>query len=649
MIMKATIRLFKGVPIYVNADNVGQSDLMDKTIPKGFIFSPKVIKAHTEPELLELIDIVDTELGLSLEQMNSSFHKSWAKVKNANMLQLVMEQVIHYLTTYGFKKMGIFSEESVFIPAERLDLPDLDMDDLNLVIIHGYTKGEIKERLTALLQSGIALKEDTMQDVVEVSKYVGLDRDEVYGIKNKEVKIAMYEYMDILPEDPVEFLRYMVYISTQKTLLIKDWQSRDKIQSYTDETDMTIVDSKGVEYPNETRLYTLFIDYDKQYGLSRLAEIFYRFKPLFLAFRNDKGLRPVINRIRRLARTHHVPMRPDYLNDITGSIKKGIVIDTEKLKAELDKVNVFRKIRLAYALNYRVKDVDSILYRVRNGKGYATEFKFDEKAEARRVLGFVLASITTSMIKNVEGKKVYIPPYIRYTLPATEKQFTGYYPSGSYVTIPKDMVFGVHWEDVENCSIDLDLSMINQTVGKIGWDASYRTDDRSILFSGDLTTAPRPKGSSELFYVKRQEEGAYIINLNYYNYNESILVPFKILVAHEKVDDLTENYMVDPNNVLSVCKSVLDKHQKVLGLLVTTPEECRFYFCESDIGNDRTASNTKFIENSRKYLMNFYQDTICLNDMLVRARCIMVDDKEDCDIDLSPEALGKDTLLNLLR
>ena len=88
--------------------------------------------------------------------------------------------------------------------------------------------------------------------------------------------------------------------------------------------------------------------------MATLSEIFYRFKPLFLALRSNQGLRPIINKIRKLAVTHHKPMLEDYLNNITAIIKTGKGIDPKKLREELKKVNTFRKIRLAYALKYRV-------------------------------------------------------------------------------------------------------------------------------------------------------------------------------------------------------------------------------------------------------------------------------------------------------
>jgi len=90
------------------------------------------------------------------------------------MEQLVMEQLIHYFTTYGFKDMGIYSEESVYIPSEKLDIPELK-EDIKLTVIKGYTKEELKEKLMKMLSSGIALKEDTIKDVLDVATFVGVD------------------------------------------------------------------------------------------------------------------------------------------------------------------------------------------------------------------------------------------------------------------------------------------------------------------------------------------------------------------------------------------------------------------------------------------------------------------------------------------
>lgn len=624
--MKATINLFKAVPITVKKTKQANEELLEQTIKKGFIFSPEVVYNYSN--LDEVIKMI--EVGITPEKLNNSFHKSWRKIKEASIEQLVIEQIIHYFTTYGLEALGIYDKDSVYIPNEKLEIPEIK-EDIKLVIIKGYTKEELKEKLLKLLDSGIALKEDTINDVVEVALFVGLNEKEIENIKNKEVGVIMYDYLGLVPSNPTEFLRFIIYKATEKTLLIK---SPELIEEIKEKKNINII--------------KLFNDYEKENDLNKLAEVFYRMKPIFLAFRTNPELKRIINKIRRLAIKHHKPMPEDYLNEITAKIKNCEEIKEDKLKEELSKVNLFRKIRLAYALTFRTTDANSIMYKIRNGKSFSTNFNFVYGHIAKIVLGFVLDSIIEDVSKNVKGKKIYIPDYMHYSLPTTEKGFTSNFPSGTFISIPKDMIAGIQWENVKNNRIDLDLSLISPDTGKIGWDADYRTEEKDILFSGDITDAPKPKGASEFFYIQKQVENAFIVMLNYYNFDDGIEVPFKIIVAKEQTDSLKKNYMIDPNNVLSVAESKIDKRQKILGLIMTDANECRFYFAETSIGNSITSSNSKIAEQSRKYLLNFYKNTISLNDILLKAGAVIIDTKKNVDIDLSPENLGKDSLLNLI-
>lgn len=644
--MKSCLNLFKALPIkdltscYPESKKIGSQALLKLTTERGFVFSPEVISNYSEGQLIEMV----ADLGLTAQQMNSSFHKSWNKIKTADIRQLLMEQIVHYITTYGFEAMGIYDVTSIYIPNETLEIPSLD-GDIELVVIKGLTKEELKEKVMGMLTSGIALKEDTMNDVADVALFVELTEEEVEQIKNKEVKILMYEYLSLVPESPVEFLRYIVYKATQKTLLIK---SKGVIQAIKD--------------GDKIRIVKLFRDYEKAYTLKPLASIFYRFKPLFLALKDGTGstpLRTFINRLRRLAYKHHRPMVPDYLNSVTGMLKRGDIVSYKEFEPALEVANTFRKIRLAYALNYRTREQESIMYRIRNGKAFATEFNFPkfQRKGAGEILKVVLDSIAKDIRPIVEGQTIYIPENINYALPATEKQFVGNLPTGSYVTVPQDMVAGIHWKNIGNHRIDLDLSLIAVNGGKIGWDDSYRREGyggESVLFSGDMTDA-QGEGASELFYVQRQMKEAFIMMLNYYNFDENIEVPFKIMIAREEVKNMGMNYMLDPNNIISVVDTKIDTKQKVLGLLITKPDEARFYFVETNMGNAITSSGKEYIEHSRRYLFSSSKNMISLEDVLQDAGAIITRSKivvateEFADIDLSLQALEKDTILNLIK
>lgn len=297
--MKSLLRLFKAVEIKSKRRKQTSKSLLKQTLKYGFIFSPEVIFNYTEADLHDLTKIITKEIGLTPEQLNSSFHKSWQKIKEADIEQLVVEQLAHYLTTYGkespkdyliekevqfgvphlaekiielgdFRSDKINEKDYVYFPKEILDIPEIDIEGINIVVIKGYTIAEIKEKLLDLLGSGIALKEDTVKDVVDVFKFMEIKLDNVDIIKNKEVKIALCDHLKLFPEDPIEFLRFVIFIITNNTLLIKNKGSIEKIK----ET------QKGKE------VVKLFRDYEKRYGLEKLSSIFYRFRPIFLAFRH---------------------------------------------------------------------------------------------------------------------------------------------------------------------------------------------------------------------------------------------------------------------------------------------------------------------------------------------------------------------------
>jgi len=274
--MKSIIRLFKAVPIKYKKEKKSSEYIFKESMYRGFVFTPEVIFNYSEKDLMDLIKIVENEVGLNPKQMNSSFHKSWSKVRDSSLFQLVIEQIIHYWTTYGFERLGIYNKDSVYIPNEDLNIPELE-EGITLTVIKGYTKEELKEKLLSLLSRGIALKEDTVKDVIDVSLFLDLNEEEIESIKNKETKIALYDYLGKFPENPIEFLRFIIYKSIKQTLLIKDKETIKKIK-----------ENQNVD------VLRLFRSYRDKYGLENLAQIFFRFKPLFLAFRTNSGLKPVI-------------------------------------------------------------------------------------------------------------------------------------------------------------------------------------------------------------------------------------------------------------------------------------------------------------------------------------------------------------------
>lgn len=630
--MLSAIRLFKALPVENKADSLSISEeqnaeIMKLTLPKGFVIDPRLAGPFTSNYI---IDEINRIYGRSSEELNATFHKSFAKVRDSSTLQLVFEQIIHYMTTYGAERMGIYNEQSVYIPAEQLDAPELK-DGVRLVVIRALTKEEMKAELIELLSAGVALSDQSIKDAIDIAQFVGITVADIEQIKNKEVKAALFDYLGLVPSHPVEFLRYVVYRATERTLLIKNKALIEQLKAR-----------------NNNDLVRYFDAYEKEFGLQNLAKIFYRYKPIFLALRTNTQLKKQINKIRRLANINHEPMKEDLLNTLTARLKTRQAPDAQSFNDAMANTSVFRKIRLAYALKFRTTEADSILYRVRNGKSFAKEFKFDNKRGAQIMFEAILRHIVADIKPNVDGKSFFIPKGLKYALPATEKQFTGNLPNGTYIEVPEDMVVGIHWENQKNYRVDLDLSISNN-MGKIGWDASYRDGKQDIQFSGDITDAPKPKGATEVFHVGGVARGSWLMNLNYYNFDAQTPVPFKILVAKETRDMVEENYTVDPNKIVALTNSIIDVKQKTLGIIVATDDSTRFYFSETGFQNNISSRHTNAAEQSRKFLMNYFTDSIVLNDVLEAAGAIIVDEPGEDVIDLSPEAIDKTTIIDLLK
>lgn len=619
-----TVKLFNAIQVPSKKIRPSfNSNVLKKTIEHGFILDPNIIVNDT------IIDTVKSIIGINGQHLNSSFHKSWKKVKYGKIENLIVEQMVHYLTTYGFEKLDCFDSNKVFIPKEKLEIPKTT-EDIPLVMIKALTKEEVLEKVLEL-GSGIALGQETLDLMMEIIEYNGYSSSIIEEIQNRELKIRLYNYYDIVPSDPLEFLRYLVYMLTEETLLIKNKTLIDKIKM----SDRHVLDKLIKKAPDN------------------LASIFLRYKSLFLAMKYVSANKTFFNQLRKKAKKQHKPLPIDYFNSITELISKNM-LDLDMFKERLNNISIYRKIRLAYSINYRLLDNKSIVYKIRNGKSWATDCNtINNHLLAAKVKILLINSISKYISNNVKGKKIYIPNNINYALPLSEKSFIGNIPTNSSISLDKDIIIGVHWFNNKN-RVDLDLSMIGNS--KIGWDGSYRSGNKRILFSGDMTDAPRPNGASEMFYISDAEEEPWVLNLNnythgYYGYDNDNDVPFKLFIANKKLKRIDKNYMVDPNDIVLQANMNITDYQKILGLIIKKGEkDNRFYFSNFNSGNSISAREDDVSKHIRNYMIaSSTENIIDMRTILEKAGAILTDTKDNVDIDLSPESLDKTTIVNLLK
>ncbi len=605
---KATLNLFNA--IQVRDKNPKLTDYA-ATIPYGFVLDYCIDTRDVD---------IDEIAFITGEQLNSTFFKSWQMIKETSQEELFVHQILHYFTVYGFEALNIFDKSTVYIPYGELDIPTLNIG-IPLKVIKGATKEEILEGIITL-GAGIALSEETIADIMIIVKHNLYDTAFIAKIKNRELKVKLNKFYNIVPKEPVEFLRFWIEEITGSTLLIKNAQLITLIE----DSEASILDALIPQAPKN------------------LSSIFLRYKPLFLAMRRISNNKAFFNKLRRDAKTTHKPLPENYLSTVTHRINTN-TFNHEKLVTALEHATIFQKIRLLDALTTRfMLDTESVVYKVRNGRDWATTRKtnLETRKHASNVCILVYLSIISSVEDNFKGKVFYIPEFVEYTLPATEKQFTGNFPFGSYIQAPESMVFGVHWTDLIDNRIDLDLAVLTNE-GKVGWNTTHKAN--GFIYSGDNTSAPLPNGATEAFFTdKLGDTLPSLVSLNYYNYMKDAPVPFTLFVAHKNQGTLDSKFMVDPNNVLMSTPLEIACKEQFLGLV----QDNKFYFAQSITSSKNVSGDSPESVITRDFYTKSLSQKRLLRDLIIHAGGRVVTQQTTGCINLAPEALDKTSIISLL-
>lgn len=527
---------------------------------------------------------------------NSSFYKSFKIVEGMSRFDLLIDQIIHYASTYGTNYSG-----EVFIPAQELNIPA--SDKLELKVVLALSKQELINKCLDLLKSGIALSLENINDLLELLinelNYNITDKD---TINNKEAVAILFDKYGITPNDPVSVLRLAVYKATNNPLLIVN--------------DKTIALIKNSSY-NPKSLF-------EEFGLTKLAQIFNRFKPIFLAFKTKCP--NLINRLAKLSKSYHKPMVINPLNSITNPNYK---INDDDLHWFLN-ATPFSLFKALNALHARIQGQKDFCFRIRNGKSFA---KSIDKNHIDNNLQYNYEKLWTILHNRFEnkfsGKKVFIPTGVSYGLPTSTKMFVGNVPS--YTTFSKDnILIGVYWENSWGAR-DIDLSCIYLN-GKIGWNSYFNNND--IVYSGDVTDATN--GASEYLQVKKCLETPVLIYNNIFNGQES--TKFKLIIGYD--NNIHRGYIIDSKNV--IFEEFITSTQKQTTLAVMNNNSLTLLGMAS--GDKHVACLDSVA------LSALYQDSInkiSLNTLLLSLGAELVDNPNSCDFDLSLNKLAKDTLIKL--
>lgn len=616
---RVLISLFKVAPALDNYS--GDKVNFVKCVQNGLLF------LNTDGTILQNIPhsyfIQANDLyGTATFRCNQTFYKSFATVRDISPEQHLVDQLMHYFSTYGLESLGLSAQP--YVPIQELQIDGWDIKTDKLVVIRLVDNDTITELINKFAANTVAPSQRTIYDFVPLMKYITIPTEE---IKSFELQIIKHDMDGTVPQNPINFLRYLVYKTTGQTLLIKNCKLCGMIKRNANNPMVAPMVERIFVKGNEVQL----------------ASIFLRYKPIFLAYKAYPGCRSKINRLRRLADKYHKPLSDMSVQNMTKLIREGRFDDVQTV---ISKASNRELIKLINALNMSCMATNDTpaVYSIRNGKTFVKDnaYKPIDICNSAHGVSVIVEELRRRLTPVLSGKKFYLPIYIDYAAPVTEKQFTGNIPWGTLITDTPDNNFtaGVCWMNQKGQRVDIDLHL-NSATQHFGWNGGWR-DASDILYTGDQTSAPEPNGAAEAFWFNPNTDD-YIMGVNLFSGPKD--TAYKMFMTSVKPDVVRKKYTYNSADALfpPIPMNFGDEHQQTLGIFV---KDYGFYFYGGAISSGvvPTANYEQFIEGLKYKLTHTYT----MSELLGACGAIEVSSVDEDTIDLSPESLTVTTLLDIV-
>lgn len=549
--------------------------------------------------------------GSSPIEWSHTFHASLEKVANASYDQLAYEQALNYFSTYGLELLGC--EARPFIPSEEIFKDAYETTSTRCIRVVKIVSHEaLMETVDNYLKNTVNAANTS---IVYLRAFAKASNVDIEDVKSYEIKCILYDIRGIVPERADEWMRFVVYQLTESACVIKDKNTIELLK----------------KYAHEATKYLATAD------LKVLAESFHRYKPLYLALKTCKENAPYINKIRRLADKYHKPVGELTAQNIVNFYRHN---EKEKLCEVLKKSSLRQLVKI---YNYVAScDCEVGVYQIRNGKRHLDENRNTLTVVDIGNLRYLLRwEINNRVCYKLLGKKFYIPEYISYAVPVSEKQMVGNFPIGTKVSAGTDAFsIGICWDNYKNIRTDIDLHMTSAYGDSYGWNCGWRDSERAILYSGDMTSA-----GAEAFYVNKLDK--YILSAVLFSGDNKC--PFKFMVTEKKFRERNYSDTTPPITPQEAMFAPIDLQfddggrEMFLGVL----DNKDFYFYNGAVSSGRIPNrdlNAKYVDSVIAKLSN----AMTIEELITLAGGEVVKERGDGVIDLSPSCLNSRSLLDIV-
>ena len=563
------------------------------------------------------------------------------EVERSSIQELLTKQLLHYVEVYGLHEPGLF------------DLVRNNGQVIPMRFIYGITKEQLAYKVKELIYRNAPIKE--IEPVQAIIKHYDIDYN-INHVANNEARVALYDVDRDQFKDGDDAVRWIAYKASLDTsaLLIKSKEVIENVRCHSSKISAKFLEKHQIV----------------------LAQVFNRHKRILLAMKKCKGdwgfnpktrkfdlklatteYAPIINKISRLSKTHHIPLKESvnkrfirlaeqtyvenknraYMRS-TGTLTAApeqVVTFEETIDHWLanhgDSISLTDKFKYLNLLQYRASNPPCDIYAIRNGKVHVTDVPTKWNAEATQpIIDAVLRSLKIDLA-HLNKSTILLDPRIEYGLPISAKQSVGRLPYGSIIEVEGSISSGIHWRN-EWGATDLDLSCVNAEGVRTGWGGRNAYDaSKPIKFSGDVTTAKN--GAMEFM---TSSDVAYSLMVNIYRGDRGS--EMDLVIGSTDHLQISNQWMEQP---IIQEHMTLPSKQMVLGFV----ENNKFTVWCGQIGN-RSVSSAKFTDLISRgtcglWTLNKLFDTLDINYHTKRVEHI------DYDYDLTYSQTSFESLVNL--
>ena len=506
--------------------------------------------------------------------------------KKADPYELISKQFLHYVEVYGLYSPGLFN----------LEVYGGKVVTLNYV--RGVTALELGEYVRKLLYTNAPVKDSDVLNKIVRHYDVYFNVNEV---KNNELRVLLFDPKKHVYANGDDAVRYICFVATGSAMLIKSPEVIAAVTAHANEVSADFLEIHA----------------------KVLAQVFNRHKKLILALKTPKT-RSVINKISRLSKINHVPIKE--------AINKRFVAEALKGNVDysvLDKISIRDKFKFLNLLEYKKQGLKQDAFVIRNGKVRLEE---NRPLHSRHDINVVMKKILDSLESDLyalKDKNILLDKHVHYGLPVSRKQTIGNLPFGSQINIEsKNISSGIYWHN-DGGARDLDLSTVDTNGKRTGWGCYAGYDKNSpVTYSGDVTSAHN--GAMEFMTSKTKSSRVYGLFVNIYN--GEIGSKMELVVGERTKDKWIDNPVIREEHSLTSRGNVLGFVKDGVFVVFT----CRL--------NDGRVSTT---EKNKAIVSRGLSDSWTINRLLEYLQIdfdVERDEEKEYDYDLTYEKYTSDSL-----